>query len=150
MSPMISIVCILKSNLKWSKSLHFELNMYAHVYASSQACFATDNFWFQPFVKYVLQQSPLSPESSWSSVSPSPIALCSRLILRLVTVAYTQRLFPQRCCEKLRQLWRQLRQSWWTEVPREDMGKILGPWPARGGVGFWLVIGEKHGKNPLK
>ena len=65
---------------------------------------------------------------TWSPTSPSPIALCSRLILRLIMLAYTQRLFPQRCYEKLQKLWQDLRQSWWTEEVSLTGKNVGNPW----------------------
>eukprot|EP00435_Cladocopium_sp_Y103_P010676 s1111_g2.t1 len=53
----------------------------------------------------------------------STLILESLLLLRLMMLAYRQRLFPQCCCEKLRKLCRQLRQSWST--PEDATSKAM-------------------------
>lgn len=45
----------------------------------------------------------------------STLMLEALVLLRLIVLACTQRLFAQHCCEKLQQLWRHMRQSLWTE-----------------------------------
>jgi hypothetical protein len=52
-------------------------------------------------------------------------------------LAYTQRLFPQRCYEKLQKLWQDLRQSWWTEEVSLTGKNVGNPWKKKRHKAMW-------------
>lgn len=91
----------------------------------------------------------------------STLILEALLILRLIMLAYTQRLFPQRCYEKLQKLWQDLRQSWWTEEDatekavdqtRCQLTRLL--WTAVCTISFLRLLSQQlllvSGRNPIR